>query len=131
MQFRARTAIIWTAVAERSGDTAFRRRRWLPKAAWRFASRRSPKFAVAGASRVGFIRVYPGSKLFVSSRRCSGKGWFEYAKNGIEFLPGLAHPIAITVSQLTNPLHEQRQIRNFGWWRPGAGLERRDRRSHH
>ena len=34
-QLSGRTTEIWTAVAERSGDTAFR--------AWRFASRRSPK----------------------------------------------------------------------------------------
>ncbi len=32
----------WTAVAERSGDTAFRLRTHRSKAAWRFASRRSP-----------------------------------------------------------------------------------------
>ena len=34
---------ISTVVAERSGDTAFRMAVLLPKAAWRSASRRSPK----------------------------------------------------------------------------------------
>src|ERR1022692_4779345 len=34
---------IWSAVAERSGDTAFGEPVRPPKAAWRFASRRTPK----------------------------------------------------------------------------------------
>jgi hypothetical protein len=48
-------AASWSAVAERSGDTAFGRTGRVEfnicfarvKAAWRFASRRSPKYPVA------------------------------------------------------------------------------------
>ena len=52
MNFNAKTqrhkdagkvSAFWTAVAERSGDTAFREPCQRPKAAWRSASRRSPK----------------------------------------------------------------------------------------
>ncbi len=48
---RRRPRGFWSTVAERSGDTAFRRAANPAKAAWRFASRRTPKLAVAALPR--------------------------------------------------------------------------------
>ena len=56
---------IWTAVAERSGDTAFRTAGCFQKrrgSALR-DSRRSPKSVVAAKGRVRFIRVHPWFNL--------------------------------------------------------------------
>ena len=56
--FRDKTATIWIAVAERSGDTAFRPTGLNPKAAWRSASRRSPKLVVV-------VQAAPGSSMSI------------------------------------------------------------------
>ena len=49
----------WTAVAERSGDTAFREPCQRSIAAWRFASRRSPKSLQRVTVRNVDPSVYP------------------------------------------------------------------------
>ena len=56
----------WSAVAERSGDTAFARPR-IPKAAWRFASRRSPKVAAPPPQGYRWNRV--GNDVYMVSIR--------------------------------------------------------------
>ncbi len=54
---RRRARGFWTTVAERSGATAFVRWGSAPKAAWRFASCRSPKVLVAALRRRAVSRV--------------------------------------------------------------------------
>ncbi|MGA3141971.1 MAG: hypothetical protein ABSF10_02875 [Verrucomicrobiota bacterium] len=55
-----RGELIWSAVAERSGDTALDIPGVISKAAWRFASRRSPKMF---AARMRLVFCFPALLL--------------------------------------------------------------------
>jgi hypothetical protein len=61
LQLRARTTKIWTAVAERSGDTAFRTAGCFQKRRGASLPAAVQKIVVAAKGRAGFIRVHPWS----------------------------------------------------------------------
>ncbi len=65
---RCRLRRFWSAVAERSGDTAFRRAAQAAKAAWRFASRRTPKSLVAALPRCA-VSLTSSQQTVRASRR--------------------------------------------------------------
>ncbi|MBI4661811.1 MAG: SBBP repeat-containing protein [Verrucomicrobia bacterium] len=85
----------WTAVAERSGDTAFRTSHG-PKAAWRCASRRSPRGSVAALPRCA---VSPACSLLRSdnSSVCEDFRHPADCKSAIQQVENLRHRTCPTI----------------------------------